>query len=115
MLTPLEIYSILESTAVDMEDPGFDFDSGYGYVDALAAIRLASPPTVDPTAAPMVTPAPAPAGTPTAAPTAAPTGAPTMAPTTKKDRCGSLHKVHCLLEILKDLFSRLVGKLVGNW
>jgi hypothetical protein len=41
-LTPLEIYSILENTAIDMNTPGFDFDSGYGLIDALGAVDAAS-------------------------------------------------------------------------
>lgn len=39
--TPAEIYTALESTATNMNDPGFDNDSGYGFVsapDAIAAI-----------------------------------------------------------------------------
>lgn len=35
--TPDELYSTLEDTAIDMGPEGFDFDSGYGYVDALQA------------------------------------------------------------------------------
>jgi hypothetical protein len=38
---PAEIYAALESTAVEMMEPGFDWDSGYGFVsapDAVAAI-----------------------------------------------------------------------------
>lgn len=50
-LTPLQIYEILENTAIDMGRPGFDFDSGYGYIDAQAAVNavpriiMTSPPT----------------------------------------------------------------------
>jgi PKD repeat protein len=39
--TPAEIYAALESTALDMNETGFDNDSGYGFVwapDAVAAI-----------------------------------------------------------------------------
>jgi hypothetical protein len=33
------IYDILENTAIDMNDPnGFDYESGYGFVNAKAAI-----------------------------------------------------------------------------
>ena len=46
-LTPLEIYSILESTAIDMNAAGFDFDSSYGLIDALAAVNTASLPPND--------------------------------------------------------------------
>jgi hypothetical protein len=38
-LTPLEIYAILEKTAIDMNTVGFDFDSGYGLINALAAVN----------------------------------------------------------------------------
>ena len=41
-LTPGDIYSILESTAVDMGPAGFDFDTGYGLIDATAAIAQAT-------------------------------------------------------------------------
>jgi hypothetical protein len=37
-LTPALIYSALESTAVDMSEPGFDNDSGFGLIQADAAI-----------------------------------------------------------------------------
>ena len=37
-LAPDEIYSTLESTAVDMKTTGFDFDSGFGLVQADAAV-----------------------------------------------------------------------------
>jgi hypothetical protein len=38
--TPAGIYSALESTAVDMEDAGFDYLTGYGLVDAAEATDL---------------------------------------------------------------------------
>lgn len=37
-LTPEAVYHAFEATAIDMLVPGFDFDSGYGYADALEAI-----------------------------------------------------------------------------
>ena len=37
-LSPAEIYEILQDTAEDMNDPGFDFDTGHGYVRAAAAV-----------------------------------------------------------------------------
>jgi len=40
-LTPLQVYSILQKTAIDMNTGGFDFDTGYGYIDANAAVRTA--------------------------------------------------------------------------
>ncbi len=40
-LTPADIYSALESTALDMgTTAGFDFDTGYGFVQADAALAL---------------------------------------------------------------------------
>jgi hypothetical protein len=44
-LTPTELYTILQETAIDMKTPGFDFDSGFGYIDALAAVEAATSPT----------------------------------------------------------------------
>ncbi|PPC92326.1 MAG: hypothetical protein CTY34_00115 [Methylobacter sp.] len=41
---PSAIYTALENTALDMNTSGFDFDSGYGFIQADAAvIRLADP------------------------------------------------------------------------
>jgi subtilisin family serine protease len=37
-LTPRQIYSAMRSTAIDMSTSGFDFVSGFGLIDALAAI-----------------------------------------------------------------------------
>lgn len=37
-LTPLQVYDIMASTAIDMGTPCFDFDSGPGLVDASAAV-----------------------------------------------------------------------------
>jgi hypothetical protein len=37
-LTPEEIYGILQDTAEDMNAPGFDFDTGHGFVRAAAAV-----------------------------------------------------------------------------
>jgi hypothetical protein len=87
-ITPSQIYSILEDTAIDMRTSGFDFDSGFGYIDALAAVTRASistpapvPPTPAPTPVPP-TPAPTPVP-PTPAPTPVPpTPAPTPVPPT---------------------------------
>lgn len=45
--SPADIYAALENTAVDMMDPGFDWDSGYGFVsapDAVAAVGTGGPP-----------------------------------------------------------------------
>ncbi|MBC6453708.1 MAG: hypothetical protein GDA43_11235 [Hormoscilla sp. SP5CHS1] len=37
-LTPEQVYSVLEETAVDMGTPGYDRDSGFGLIDANAAV-----------------------------------------------------------------------------
>ena len=43
-LAPAPLLSILESTAADMGAPGFDFDSGFGLIQADAALRAALGP-----------------------------------------------------------------------
>ncbi|WP_245522003.1 hypothetical protein [Pyrobaculum neutrophilum] len=40
-LTPGEVYQVLTSTARDIGPPGFDVYSGYGLVDAYAAVAAA--------------------------------------------------------------------------
>ena len=49
-LTPAQIYSAIESTAIDMDDPatagfdtGFDFGTGYGFLDANLAVQSVMP------------------------------------------------------------------------
>ena len=39
--TPLQIYSALENTAINMGAPGFDFDSGFGLIQADTALASA--------------------------------------------------------------------------
>lgn len=39
---PADIYSALEATASDMNEPGFDFDSGYGFISAPDAVAAVS-------------------------------------------------------------------------
>ncbi|MEU4557986.1 S8 family serine peptidase [Actinoplanes sp. NPDC023936] len=85
-LTPDQIESLLEKSAVDLGGAGFDTDYGYGRIDAAAALAAAgSPATTAPTTAPTKAPTTAPTTAPaTKAPTTAPTTkAPTAAPTTK--------------------------------
>jgi subtilisin family serine protease len=41
--SPSEIYRILETTALDMESPGFDFDSGFGLIQADRAVAATVP------------------------------------------------------------------------
>jgi subtilisin family serine protease len=55
-LTPAQIYSALESTAVNMGPAGFDTNSGFGLIradEALAAIPAASPPETNITSNPV--------------------------------------------------------------
>ena len=40
-LSPSKVYKILEQSAIDMNEPGFDFDSGYGFVNGLWAVKKA--------------------------------------------------------------------------
>lgn len=43
-IQPAQLRTILQNTAIDMADPGFDYTSGYGFVQADSAIRsFASP------------------------------------------------------------------------
>lgn len=45
-ITPTGIYSTMESTALDMGPPGFDFDSGSGLLQADAALQLLDSPHI---------------------------------------------------------------------
>lgn len=38
LLKPRKVYIILQETAIDMNEPGFDFTAGYGFVNRLPAI-----------------------------------------------------------------------------
>lgn len=38
-LLPYDVYDILEETAIDMNEPGFDFLTGYGFINAFAAVE----------------------------------------------------------------------------
>ncbi|KAG7344550.1 subtilase family protease [Nitzschia inconspicua] len=40
-LPPSRLYSILGDTAIDMNVRGFDYDSGYGFINGFAAVRTA--------------------------------------------------------------------------
>ncbi len=46
-LTPDQVQTIIESTAVDLGDPGWDQDYGHGRIDALAALVAVPPPPPD--------------------------------------------------------------------
>lgn len=57
-LSPDEIYSILENTALDMDDPstpgfdyGFDFASGYGFIDAERSLSRVTTSVPEPSSA----------------------------------------------------------------
>jgi subtilisin family serine protease len=79
-LSPDQAEDLVETTAVDLGDPGRDDYYGWGRVDALAAVQAASPaPTPTPTPTPTLTPVPTETRTPT--PTATPTGTPRSTPT----------------------------------
>jgi PT repeat/Subtilase family len=83
-LKPSDLYGILERTAIDMNDnftvgfdTGFDFATGYGLVNASAALDAAIAFTKAPTKSPTKAPTKAPTNAPTNAPTEYPTEAPT--------------------------------------
>ncbi|MBU2666442.1 S8 family peptidase [Actinoplanes bogorensis] len=81
-LTPDQVESALETSAVDLGTKGRDNDYGYGRIDAVAALAAVTKATTAPTTAPATT-APATTAPTTTAPTTAPaTTAPTTAPTT---------------------------------
>ena len=40
-ITPEGIYNVLETTAKDMNEPGPDFDTGFGFINARAAVAAA--------------------------------------------------------------------------
>ncbi len=71
-LTPDQLETALEKTAVDLGTPGFDNDYGNGRIDPVAALTAAAFVTTAPTTTPTTAPA-------TSAPT---TKAPTTAPST---------------------------------
>ena len=54
MTTPSEIRSLLQTTATDMGTPGFDFTSGYGFINADSAMRTFAKP--DPSLIKLVVP-----------------------------------------------------------
>ncbi len=80
-LSPDQVVGLLTHSAVDVESPGWDELSGYGRIDALAAIQALynSMPTVTPTATTLPTP------TPTNTPQPTPTPAATTVPRPRED------------------------------
>ena len=83
-LSPDDLTDIIENTAVDVQDTGWDEFSGYGRIDVAAAVAavLATP---TPTSSPTATPTPVSTSTPTLVPsptaTATATETPTAVPT----------------------------------
>jgi hypothetical protein len=49
-LTPAQIYTQLETTAIDMGPAGFDFDTGFGFIQAqsIVGVACAAPPSPGP-------------------------------------------------------------------
>ena len=102
-LTPAEVYRILEQTAEDMDDAataffdtGFDFGTGFGFVNALAAVSStteapSSIPSSQPTVMPSAEPTVVPSAEPTMVPSVDPSGEPSYSPT------GSPSKPPCQL------------------
>nr|WP_221377753.1 S8 family serine peptidase [Actinoplanes polyasparticus] len=80
-LTPDQVQSALESSAVDLGTKGRDNDFGYGRIDATAALAAVTPPTVSPTTSPTTKPTTSPTASPTTKPTTSPTTNPTAGPT----------------------------------
>jgi len=52
-LTPNQVYKALETTAIDMLTPGFDDDSGFGFIQADAAIQADIFDDIDPSPLPL--------------------------------------------------------------
>jgi hypothetical protein len=47
-VSPLRVYETVENSAIDMATPGYDNDTGFGLIDALAAVSLLlNPPPAD--------------------------------------------------------------------
>jgi subtilisin family serine protease len=89
-LTAVQVKAALTSTALDIEAPGIDRDSGVGLLDAFAAVRsVVTSPT--PTATSSGSPGSMPTVTPTCTdtPTATPTSAPTITPTSTQTPTGT--------------------------
>jgi subtilisin family serine protease len=101
-MLPSEIFSILERTAIDMDDistdgfdVGFDYNTGGGLVNATAALSVANvtkPLTKAPTKAPTKTPTKAPTKAPVKAPISFPNPVPLPVPVVAPLRppCGLL-------------------------
>ena len=125
-MTPNELFQILDSSAIDMTSTvGFDFISGYGFVNAskaLDAVSLVKAPNAVPTRRPTKAPA-IPPNQPTRQPTTgkAPTllpltRQPTKQPTTAPSRkpCGMFGaSIFCPLTF-GGFFGRFIRNLLGG-
>ena len=78
-LTTADLRQILQQSAADLGDPGWDPLYGYGRIDAGAALNVGGA-YVRPTAMPSPTLSPTATATPTKTPTATPTATPTVVP-----------------------------------
>ncbi len=45
-LSPDKIRQVMRQTATDMNEPGFDFDTGYGFINAFAAVETVAKPRI---------------------------------------------------------------------
>lgn len=70
-LTNAQVASIITSTAVNLGPAGRDDESGYGLIDARAALARATEPIPTPTPTPTATPTPTPTPTPAPVPSLA--------------------------------------------
>jgi serine protease len=115
-LTPDQIESALEKSAVDLGVKGFDRDYGNGRVDAVAALNAVTPtkpPTTAPTSAPTTAPTSGPSPTPSASTPAAPKSTPliTTNVTTREVVYGSKASVTFTIRIAGKTITRMPVRL----
>ncbi|MBI4498081.1 MAG: S8 family serine peptidase [Chloroflexi bacterium] len=84
-LTNWQVVDLITGTARDLGTPGWDEYTGYGRIDAAAAVQQAVRTAPDPTATPTPTPSPTATATPTPTPTATATPTPTATAGTKTE------------------------------
>ncbi|MCA1853782.1 MAG: S8 family serine peptidase, partial [Beggiatoa sp.] len=96
-LTPDAMYAALKATAIDMDDPqtggfdtGFDFGTGFGLIQADAALDEAAPPPPPLQPPP---PPPGPTNAPPSIPTLPPTLPPNATPVSRNPRLGCIGSV----------------------
>jgi Ca2+-binding RTX toxin-like protein len=94
-LTPDATYAALKATAIDMDDPstggfdtGFDFGTGFGLIQADAALGVIAPPLPSPPGAPPSPPPPPPPPLPT--PPSPPPPSPRPVPSEPAVTCNGL-------------------------